>query len=145
MPLDKILFAYPTLLREGMPASRIYTPEPLVTGIKGNSIQSFVVTAGLALETNKFVVTELDILFEGKGMVLDSGETGKVEHPIRKIIKNQQVIYLSSMFVNQVEISKSGCYEIHISVYLLNSEHEKTETIVDKHSSFFYVLTEEDK
>ncbi|WP_217548866.1 hypothetical protein [Pantoea sp. GbtcB22] len=143
--LDKILFSYPTLLKEGTSASPIYPPEPLITGIKSNSIQSFIITAGLALETNKFVVTELDILFEGKGMVLDSGMNGRVEHPIRRVIKNNQVIYLSSMFVSQVEISSSGCYEIYLSVYLLNDKHEKTETLIDKHSSYFYVLTEEDE
>lgn len=141
--MDKILFSYPTLLREGMSASQIYSPEPLITGVKGGSIHSFVITAGLVLDTNKFVITELDILFEGQGMVLESEKAGRVEHPIRTITNGKQIVYLSSMFVNEVQISKSGCYEILINVYLLDEKYKKTDTILDTHSNFFYVMTEE--
>lgn len=141
--MDKVLFSYPTLLREGMEASQIYSPEPLISGIKSGSIHQFIVTAGLMLNINKFVVTELDILFEGQGMVLESEKAGRVEHPYRGLTYTGEVVYLSTMFLREVQIDKSGCYTILINLYLLDENHQKTDTILDTHTSFFYVMTEE--
>jgi hypothetical protein len=141
--MDKVLFSYPTLLREGMEASQIYSPEPLISGVKSGSIHQFIVTAGLMLDINKFVITELDILFEGQGMVLESEKAGRVEHPVRRLTNTSQIVYLSSMFLNEVQIDKSGCYTILIKLYLLDENHQKTDTVLDTHTSFFYVMTEE--
>lgn len=143
--MDKVLFSYPTLLKEELEPNQIYLPEPLITGVKSNSTQSFVITAGLALQTNKRFVTELDILFEGSGRVMAGDMSGKVEHPVRTIIQNNQLIYLSSMYAKNVAVTKSGCYEISVTIYSLSENDEKSETVIDRHSSFFFILTEDEQ
>lgn len=143
--MDKILFAYPTLLKEELDPMQIYLPQPLITGVKSNSVQSFVITAGLALQTNKKFVTELDILFDGSGMIMEDEMSGRVEHPFRTIVQNNQLIYLSSMFARSVEVVKSGCYEISVTIYSLSENDEKSESAVDRYSSFFFIQTEDDK
>ncbi|WP_153303150.1 hypothetical protein [Serratia marcescens] len=143
MVTDVICFAYPTLVRPGMVAGGIYTPEPLIANVIPEATYTLIVTAGLVLPVNKEITTEVDILFDEKSVIVQEEDVanGYLENPVTVFTDDQQVIYLSSMFVRGVSLSKHGTYTIQVSLFLNDTEGNKTGSPINCYKSYFYVST----
>ncbi len=143
--IEKIYFAYPTLLKEGMPAGQGYIPDPLIAGIYRGSIQTIVVTAGIMLSQERSSFTSIDILLNGDVVTPDSNEIdGFYEQLKMMILDNKQTVILSAMHVKYVIFEQSGIYEVRLKIFELSALGEKTDNLIDCYSSYFQVLIKED-
>ncbi|MEQ9871089.1 hypothetical protein ABRP77_17860 [Pectobacterium odoriferum] len=142
--INKICFAYPTLLQPDGPSEHGYTPDPLITGIEKGSEHTVVVTAGLMMSIDIRVFTFIDILLNGETISTDKGDLdGHYENLKVNYIDDSQVILLSSMHVKGVQFNNSGTYEVRIKLFEVDDNNIKKENVIDCYSSYFHVLVKD--
>ncbi|AOR58851.1 hypothetical protein [Pectobacterium parmentieri] len=142
--INKICFAYPTLLQPDEPSEQGYIPDPLIAGIEKGSEHTVVVTVGLMISVDLRIFTFIDILLDGKIISLDEGDSdGHYENLKVNYIDDSQVILLSSMHVKDVKFHKSGTYEIRIKLFEVDDDGVKKGDVIDCYSSYFHVLVKD--
>lgn len=144
--IDKICFAYPTLFKEGMGDGKIYEPDLFLKDIDSNAKHTLVVSAGLLMMERHEVLTIIDLFVDGELVITnpEGEETGRFENFKWEEI-GDMALFLSSMHLNGVRFSKSGIYEIRLSISTASDEVLRNdENTLDTYSSFFYVTVKEE-
>ncbi|EHM0711555.1 hypothetical protein HmCmsJML010_03137 [Escherichia coli] len=125
---EKILFAYPTLLREGMSAQKPYPPEPLLIDMSAKKINTIIVTASIYLLVVKNTFINVDIYLDGKIVTQDTESLdGYQEVMDTTYVSDDILVVTSAMHVKDVVFPKSGQYEIRTRLMEIDCNGETKE------------------
>ncbi|MGS3504049.1 hypothetical protein [Citrobacter koseri] len=138
--MNKILFAYPTLQKDGIKGLKWYQPMPMLSPSPTNELQTVIITIGFSVPVNHLVRTEIDILFNNHTVIVMHDDDGYFETSSINFIESDHVCYISSMFVSDVDLSKEGLYEAKITNFKNDEHGNKTSEIIDSHSCYFHVI-----
>lgn len=146
MSTDKIYFAYPTLLTDGMTSSNGFIPDPLIAGIDKGLSQTLVVTAGMSLSRNTTTYTRIEVYHNGDLITEDDDDLdGYFENFKLNFVSGSQLIALSAMHLKNVIFQHSGTYELRLELFETDEDGKRKDGIIDNYSSYFYVLVTEEK
>lgn len=142
---DRVLFAYPTLLLEGMSASKFYPPQILMENVDSSSQYTLVITVGVSLRRSVHAALSVDICKDDKIITPDSGAMDGFHEPIEINFPGEdEMDVISSMHVKNVVFAEAGVYEVRLKI----CEHEnsviKNKDVADYYSCFFKVTTSKD-
>ncbi|MEE3649490.1 MULTISPECIES: hypothetical protein [unclassified Brenneria] len=144
--INKICFAYPTLLQPDMSNDDGYIPDPLIAGVEKGSEHTVVVTAGLMMSIEDSIFTFIDILLDGEVVNPDDGDLdGHFENLKTNYIHDNQLVILSSMHVKGVNFHRSGTYEVRMRLCKVDDNGVKKDDLIDCYSCYFHVLVKEEK
>lgn len=144
-PINKILFAYPVIYKEGMTKEENCIPAPLISNVKIGESKTLVVTLGLMIEFDESIMIRAFIHPAGKFDRLEPvNDNGKFIHLKKEILPhNRQAILLSSLYIEDVLIENSGIYEIKILLIRNGTDAPENDETIDELTSSFYILTRE--
>lgn len=126
---EKILFAYPTLLREGMSANKPYPPEPLLIDMPLNRVNTIIVTAAMSLLLVKNTVVNVDIYLNGEVVTKDTEAVdGYQEVMNTTFVGDDTLVVTTAMHVKNIVFPKSGNYEVRTRLLEVDDDGNKTQT-----------------
>ncbi|ESN54799.1 hypothetical protein GXP72_12645 [Enterobacter sp. SES19] len=136
---EKVLFVYPTLLREGQSSKKPYKPDSLLIDISPSKKNTIIVTASILLLVLKNTFITVDVYLDNEAITLDSDSLdGFQEVMDTTYVGDESVIVTTAMHVSNVIFPCSGIYEIRTSLMVKNEEGVKTQ--VDSISCFLSVF-----
>lgn len=137
---SKILFAYPILYRDGMSKEEMCIPAPFFTEFEEGSTQTIALSVGYSLKLSKrcYILVNVDKIGEEKDFV-NLDEDGRHETLRIGYFNNNLGVFVTAFFIKDVKISTSGFYEILVTIYDADEDGNKTDRIIDRYSSEFYV------
>lgn len=144
MAINKISFAYPTLLRPGLVVTDFYHPEMVITNPSIGKPNSLIVTAGLLLTIGEVFINEVDVLYNDHSVIDKDAPDGKQKTPLLLVPEPNQLVSVSSMEVEGVWLNKTGPYAISIKLFHGNDDYEKIGEPVHELKSYFYVLVHQE-
>lgn len=142
METEKILFAYATLLKEGMPANGRYLPDSVLYNVDPNKSHPIAVTAGIMTTDGPSYWNEVDVTFDGKS-VIDSAYDGSSSFYIwssGKAIVGSTVTTASFNLMG-VKLESIGLYTVTVSLFGSDSNGDKG-NMIDSIKCYFVVSSE---
>ncbi|MFU2145888.1 hypothetical protein ACM55O_06165 [Hafnia paralvei] len=139
---EKVLFAYVTLIREGMVASGVYHPDAVLHDINHEKNYSLAVTAGFITKSDGVYWNEIDVTFNNE-TVISPNHDG--ESNFRTLLSNRssadQYVTISSFYLKAVRLPKAGIYTATVSLFSCDEGGQKGHFIDSKECLF--VVAEE--
>lgn len=143
---EKISFAYPTLIVDGLRTSGFYPPT-IVMNLDGNNRekpQSLVITAGFILDYVGVYYMEVGIYHNNESIISRPDNNGRMDTVLQQIIPNGPVTSIYIMHVNDVVFLNSGLHKAVVKVYRSKGE-EREDLPSDEHECTFYVCHRDDE
>ena len=141
---SKILFAYPVAYKEGMTKEDMCVPSPFLTDFEPNSLQAIVVTIGFSIDYRNRAYLLVDVAKSGEPRNYDDiAENGRVETLKGGFFGNDLGIFLSSFFIQDLKVERSGYYEIEVTLFETDNHGNKTDVILDRYTSEFFIRVRE--
>ncbi|WP_139355400.1 hypothetical protein [Edwardsiella tarda] len=118
MIIEKVLFSYASLIRDGQAPQTMYPPDTVLYDIDNEKNYSLSVTAGFVTTQDENYWYEIDVTFNGKS-VIDSndGDDGSFIIWVSSRPSADQYVNTSSFFLKSVKFHHSGMYTITVSLY----------------------------
>lgn len=136
---EKILFVYPTLLKEGMLAGRPYPPEPLITGMSATKANTIIVTAAIALLVTSNTFISVDVYFNGELTTQDTESIDGYQEVMESVfISDDALVTTTAMHVKNIFFPEPGVYEIRTKLMELDGLNNKIQ--IDALSCFITVI-----
>lgn len=143
---EKISFAYPTLIVDGLRTSGFYPPT-IVMNLDGNNRdkpRSLVITAGFILDYVGVYYMEVGIYHNNESIITRPDNKGRIDTVLQQIIPNGPVASVYMMHVDGVVFLNSGLHKAVVKVYRSKGE-EREDLPSDEHECTFYVFHRDDE
>lgn len=142
MKTEKVLFAYASLIREGMPANARYLPDSILFNIDHSKSHPIAVTAGILTSVGPSYWNEVDVTFDGKS-VIDSAYDGSSRFLVWASGKApyEATVTTATFELMGVKLESTGLYTVTVSLFDSNSNGEKGK-MLDSMECFFVVSAE---
>ncbi|MBC0853854.1 hypothetical protein [Pantoea stewartii] len=138
MEQEKISFVYPTLVREGMFAGGIYTPDLSMTIDNKEQKNLIAVTAGFAMKSVGMYAIEVEINEESAPLPTEHSLSGHIQTNYLERTKDGGQIAIFTMLSDNADLSNNGFYRVVVRLYK-TSNGEKIGNRLDEKDCFFYV------
>ncbi|MCW0353958.1 hypothetical protein IAQ00_09990 [Pantoea ananatis] len=137
---NKVLFAYPVAFKEDLSSVDLCIPAPFLDGIEDNTLQTIIVTVGYLIEFSHrcFILVNVDkvgVEKDFENLTVD----GRHETLKAGVYEGEFGVFLTSFFIKDVKIQGSGFYEIEVTIFKADGLGNKTDEIIDKFNSHFWV------
>lgn len=142
METEKILFAYATLLREGMPANGRYLPDSILYNVDPNKSHPIAVTAGIMTSDAPSYWNEVDVSFDGIS-VIDSAYDGSSRFLVWSSGRTVEgsTVTTATFELMGVKLESIGLYTVTVSLFDSDSNGEKG-NMIDSMNAYFVVSSE---
>ncbi|HHS9880090.1 TPA: hypothetical protein ACT0TC_003899 [Klebsiella aerogenes] len=144
MNYEKVLFAYPTLVKEGMPAGGFYPPDAVLFNVDPHENHSIVITVGFVTTSAGNYWNEIDVVLNGKSVISTEHDGESTFNILLSTSPSlEQHVTVSSFFLKAVKLPEAGLYTAKVSLYDSDSNGNKGQLIDKKECSF--IVAEESK
>ncbi|KTL62680.1 hypothetical protein AA106_19635 [Photorhabdus laumondii subsp. laumondii] len=118
MTLEKISFAYPVHIRQGMLIDVMHPPSMWIYADSFPSVEYLNVALGVFLRKDELYYTKIDVFFDDKS-VLDDQDKGNDTAYIHLsgFTSTDQYIMVSSMTLKRVHLPNEGVYKLIVELY----------------------------
>lgn len=142
---SKILFAYPVVYKDNMTVEEMCTPAPFFTHFKPNEKQSIVITAGYTIDYEKscFLLVNVDMVGYEKNYE-DIVEDGRAETLRHGVFNGNMGVMATSFFMHDFLVKTTGFYEIEVKIHDVDEFGNKSDVVIDTHTSQFWVQVKEE-
>ncbi|MFW7226989.1 MULTISPECIES: hypothetical protein [unclassified Serratia (in: enterobacteria)] len=139
---EKVLFSYPTLIREGMIANGQYLPDAMMYGIVLNKCHTIVITAGFITAIDKLGLywNEIDIKLNDVSILSPSNQQkGSANILLAHPASKTQQIAIVSFRLREIRLTSSDLYTVVVSLHGSDSDGNKGNLLDTKECGFFVV------
>lgn len=141
--INKILFAYPVIYREGMSKDESCIPTPLFAGFKRGTAITMLVNVGIMLTLSSKVHINIEVNRKDNHDPADKTKgNGRFENLKTNIFSGGQAVTLTSLYLEDVLFEDTGMYEIRVSLFGSDDNGDKIDSPIDHYLSYFYFLAE---
>lgn len=134
---EKVLFAYPKLIREGMVELGFFTPDAVLYDINHEKNYSVVITAGFLTKSMGSYWNEVDVK-HGNETVISPNHDGESKYQVLASSQSSagQHVTTSSFFIKAVKFPVPGLYTATVSLYEGDADGDKGLLLDFKECSF---------
>lgn len=122
----KAMFAYPVMYKDEMTKEELCVPSPFITGLRANTTQKIIITAGYSVNFADNVYLVVDAYKSGANHgPTPIQENGKANNLKVGVFHNQMGIFLTSFELNDFEVKGTGFYTVDFQLFKADDSGKK--------------------